>query len=278
MKMKNLLKRTVPITISIIFVFSVLVACAKKETRDLTSEINALASFVAESVAGDDEVTLSKIEDVDRIPELYMRKFDGLETFEAITEGSTVALIVSQSIDNRSVKKYDRYYTHAKSDSAFVKTEHFAYFYSGKVAYRDADGEFTVSAIDDYLKIYGVYPATHGIEGYIVNEKTVISVVRSDEKPNEFVVTLDGETAGLRNKIQMRKYGGLSDYPTFKSVTLTLELNEDLTPVSVKVFAEYTVPYGILGDVACTQNYTVTYKNVNGNVDIPDENVFDMIN
>ena len=271
-----------------------LVGCKVKEPDEkITSEIlavlsadNAVRSDIASAASEggdesaertDDTETLSSINDINEIPYAYLRRFAEIDGYVAVTNGATVALGIEQKIENRSIKKGDMYYTYAKSSSIFVKTEHTAYFYGDKAAYRDKKEEYKVADISDYLTEYGVYPATVGIEGYIINNETVLSVARSEEADNTFIISLDGEKAGLRNKLQMKKHGDLADYPVFKSVALTIALNEDLSPVSVRVAAEYSVSYGFLGYVNCKQDYTVVYSEINGAVEIPSDEIFDMI-
>lgn len=287
-------KRIFPILLALAVAVLSLVGCKVKEPDEkITSEIlavlsadNAVRSDIASAASEggdesaertDDTETLSSINDINEIPYAYLRRFAEIDGYVAVTDGATVALGIEQKIENRSIKKGDMYYTYAKSSSIFVNTEHTAYFYGDKVAYRDKKEEYKVADISDYLTEYGVYPATVGIEGYIINNETVLSVARSEEAENTFIISLDGEKAGLRNKLQMKKHGDLADYPVFKSVALTIALNEDISPVSIRVASEYSVSYGFFGKVDCKQDYTVVYSEINGAVEIPSDEIFDMI-
>ena len=226
----------------------------------------------------DEGVTLSSVTDINDIPFIFVERFARLSSFSAKTEGKTTAVIgisTDQKIENQAVKSGDRYYSHALS-AGLITSEHEAYFKGGKAFYRDgADGAFSTADIGDYLSVYGTYPGMgKSIEGYTIDADSVIGVARTEEE-NTFRITLSADRATQKNKVQMKKMGNLSDYPNFSSVELYLTIDEYFNPVKVRVLAKYTVPYTLIFTFYpdCTQDYTVTYSGVNGEVSFPaDEN------
>lgn len=247
---------------------------ASADNSAAASEVQSASEETSVSVEPEPQkMTVSDVEDIMQIPFLYVDNFVELTSFQAVTEGSTKALIVDQSINTLTIKRGEYAFTNSKSDSAIVKTEHTAYFHREKVLHKfvhnGQESDYEISEVNDYLAEYGVYPIGRAIEGFTITEETVLSVEKNGDVPYSFIIKLDGEKAGAANKIQMKKYGDFTSYPKFKSVTLVVTMTNDFMPVSVELTSVYDVNY--LFDIECTQQYTVTYSNVNGEVSFPEE-------
>ena len=239
--------------------------------EDTSADVSASEETSVSVEPEPQKITVSTVEDIRQIPILYVENFVKLDSFKSVTVGATNA-IIEQSIDTLTLKRGDYAFTNSKSSSLLVNTEHTAYFHLDKVLYKDKDDtEYKTAEINAYLEVYGVYPIGKAIEGFVISEETVLSVEKNPEKECSFIIKLDGEKAGGANKIQMKKYGSLEVYPTYKSAQLTVTMTEDFMPVTVELSTVYTVDYGFLGEIECKQDYTVTYSQVNGEVSFPEE-------
>ncbi len=245
--------------------------------EDTSADVSASEETSVSVEPEPQKITVSTVEDIRQIPILYVENFIKLDSFKSVTVGATNA-IIEQSIDTLTLKRGDYAFTNSKSSSLLVNTEHTAYFHLDKVLYKDKDDtEYETAEINAYLEVYGVYPIGKAIEGFVISEETVLSVEKNPEKECSFIIKLDGEKAGGANKIQMKKYGSLEVYPTYKSAQLIVTMTEDFMPVTVELSTVYTVDYGFLGEIECKQDYTVTYSQVNGEVSFPEEDNFNKI-
>lgn len=205
------------------------------------------------------------------IPTYYLDRLDQYRSFKAETKGSTVAKVLfietTQSIVATAIKEEYRYYAN-ESHSNIVNTVHFAYYHNGQAVYRDSsEGDYSQSSMDDYLNVYGVDPFERCIEGYIINEESVRSITKSSEDASTFLLSLDPEKATNNVRIQMRKFGGLDDYPSFSKIEISMNLCEDFTPHSLHVHAEYKAKKIMESD--CVQDYDVTFTSFDETIDVP---------
>ena len=82
-----------------------------------------------------------------------------------------------------------------------------------------------------------------------------------------FKVVFDNDKATNNVKIQMKKFGGLGDYPSFSLIEMDLTINGDFTLQKIDLRSKYKAKKVVTTD--CEQNYTVTYSNYNENIDVP---------
>lgn len=212
-------------------------------------------------------------------PEHYLRKLSSFSTFKAVTKGDTKAKVLfietTQSIDVTLIKS-DYSYMKNESHSSLVNTVHECYFHGDKTLYRDADsGDFTLSGLNDYLNIYGVYPFDNAIEGYNVFGDGLLSIERKQsEADHVFVIKVDPVKATTNVRIQMKKFGGLDDYPVFKDIEITLTVKDNYTPVSLHLESNYSAKK--MMDSDCHQSYDVIFSDFNEKIEVPGlENVKD---
>ncbi len=218
-------------------------------------------------------MTVADVENVNDIPVIYAQKYAALDSFEAVTEGATVAnmiISVTQTISARLIKKGDEGYLHNESHSSFVNIAHTAYFKGGSVRYKEKDDTtYTNASLSEYAGVYGVYPFAECIEGYTVGAGAVKNTeLLSFGKTYVYKIELDMEASTSAIKVQMKKSGSLSELPSFTSLVLTLEIKPDFTPVKVNVKAEYNAKMAIF-NAACKQDITITYSKVNESVELP---------
>ena len=274
------MKRLLALTLALAFtVFTAACAGGQNQSGDgVNCPISSSGNgFDGETDVFDDDAayssaTVSATQDINEIPVIYAYKFAKLPSFVAETNGSTVADVLfisyTQKIYAKIEKSGDVAHYNNKSNSALVNTDHDAYFYGQNAWYLSGE-EYVKTSLEDYLSVFGVNPVGRGIEGYLVTAQTVKSVElikKTEADDYVFLIELDGEAASSANKVQMKKFGSLSDYPEFLSLYLTLTVKEDFSPVSIRVKAEYYANF--LGKTKCMQDYTVTFTSVNEKVDI----------
>ena len=211
-----------------------------------------------------------KEDEYNKIPDYYFDKLEGYKTYKAITSGSTKSHVaffdIDQSIEVTLIKS-DYSYMINESHSSLVNTSHEVYYHDSKALYKDmGDADFSLSSLEDYLGIYGVNPFERAIEGYKIDGSTKIERIESNGD-YKFKFSFDPESSTNNVRIQMKKFGGLDDYPVFKDISLVLTIKNDFTPVSIELESHYDAKK-IMG-TECHQMYTVTFSNYNENIDIP---------
>ena len=72
-------------------------------------------------------------------------------------------------------------------------------------------------------------------------------------------------------KVDMKVNGGLSDYPTYKNIELTLVMKKDFTPISYVIDSVYDASRPVLGTSTVTQHGECIFSKVNQPVEIPNE-------
>lgn len=217
------------------------------------------------------EVDLEKsIEDVNDldIPYYIMEKMVKTD-YKKITKGSTLAKLIikyNQSIDGIIIKEGNRGYVKNISNSTLVNVYHEAYFIDNNVSYKTKEkNDLTTIALNDYVNSYGINPFINQIEGFIINNKSLIDCKKIKEENNQYIYNLkiDGNIGGDYNKIQMKAYGNLNDYPVFSSVEMEITINRDYSISTILYESQYKVSYPVLGTANCTQTYIVTYSELN---------------
>ena len=240
-------------------------------------EIIGSSAFENEQTSVDpdfDEV--AQLTDYSSVPYKFMERLAGIRSFVATTDGKT-ATILEQTIHSDLIKDGERGYLMTKSESALVKTGVTAYYKSGSARWMFKDEkQFTNGALTEYVALFGIYPLGGGIEGYAVNETTVLSVEKLESEQNyKFAISLDPETSTDAVKVQMKKFGSLDEYPKFSEVKITLTFDKHFTPITVELLSKYKAK--LLFTAECVQTYTVTYSSINAQVSIPASENFDLM-
>ena len=206
-----------------------------------------------------------------QIPSYVAWKLGTYTKYKSVTKGSTISsglIKVTQSIDTTSIKS-EYSYTKNESHSSLVNSIHEAYYHDSKAVYREKDsGDFSVSSLDDYLSMFGTYPFSNSLEGYSIKLDAIKSVTKSEEQDKHvFMVVFDEEKATNNVKIQMKKIGGLDDYPSFSLIEMTLVISSDFTLSSIFLHSKYKAKMVL--STNCEQSYNVTFTNYNEDVEIP---------
>ena len=204
----------------------------------------------------------------------YYQKLTTYKSYKAVTKGVTKSVVlgfinVDQSIDATVIKNKEYGYFTNASHSDFANTEHEAYYHNDKSVYKDyGENEYHTSSLENYLNKYGFYFYDHLIEGFIINEETITNIAINKEEDNYLVsLDLDIETSTNNVKIQMKEFGGLDNYPSFKNINLKLLLQDDYTPIYIALDASYDASKGV--GSSCHQTYQVDFSLYNENIEIP---------
>lgn len=197
----------------------------------------------------------------------YFKRLQAYASYKAVTEGKT-ASTVDQSIAVTVLKSGEYGYMKNQSDSFFVHTSHEAYYHGQQTYCRDKDAAFALMGLETYLNTYGTYPFENSVEGYDVLGEGLVSIEKAEvAQGHGFKITLDPKKATTNVRIQMKRFGGLDEYPSFSSIAITMSVQDDYTPIKVSVDAQYKAK--MLFEADCHQTYDVTYSNFDQNLEIP---------
>lgn len=215
---------------------------------------------------------------------LYMAlgKLSSLDSYRTENKGAAVSTIAGglfnyvQKNDCGMVKSGDEYYTFSNSYSKFVSVKHEAFGKGDNIAYRKNGGDILNASALAYKEVYGVLP-TKLLSGHVFNDETIKSAELTDSANGNyaFKIVLDKEKGNVLLYKQMKEFGNLNGYPVFTADTVVyLTVKEDYTPVKLSYESKYKVSVSLLGEIPCTENNEVTFYDINGSVNIPDEEAF----
>ena len=253
-----------------------MLGCKKEEPKQRESEA-PIDVIIPDTQEGEIEE-----KDYKKIPSYLYSKMTTYSSYQSVTKGQTLSDFlgskITQSIDATAIKGE---YSYMKNESkGMVNTVHEAYYKNQKAVYRDKNsGDFSKSSIEDYLNIYGTYPFDTSIEGYLINEDSIKSVEKISHENSTYIfkVIFDEEKSTNNVKIQMKKFGGLDEYPVFSLIEMTFTFSEDFTLKTIDLHSKYKAKKIFSTD--CEQTYTVTYSRYNEAIELPDlDSVKDLFN
>ena len=199
---------------------------------------------------------------IDEIPYVFLEKVSRLEVYEKETIGNTLAkklIDYNQEIHNVYTSTSNEKHLITRSTSSLISVYHEAYYKDNVISYKDKEkNDFSDISYEEYKAKYGFFPYDRLLEGFVLNEETIIDVKLKED--NKYKISIDGEKGGAYIKTQMKYFGGLSDFPTFSKVEITICFDNSFNPIEISLYAEYQVVKPILGKVNCVQEYVATYK------------------
>ena len=211
-----------------------------------------------------------------QFPTYYLSKLNTYQSYKSVTKGNTHAVVTiiveiptDQSIDVTAIKGKEYSYLKNESHSSFVNTVHTAYYKGQDVDYSQDGGDYQKNTLEEYLNTFGTYPLDNAIEGYKVTGDAIKSISKLESTTDyKFKLEMDPEKSTNNVRIQMRKFGGLDDYPVFENISMTITVKDDFTPVTIELDSNYTAKKGM--ESKCHQTYTVTFSDFNQDIEIPD--------
>ena len=213
---------------------------------------------------------------------------ENASSYEAHTEGTAVAkslgITVNQSINDKRVKSDGIIFTEAISYSSFKAVAEQRFFSPNQillrlgkaknattVTWKDSVKSFTTAEFDEE---YGSYP--NSISKYICTDDTIINSAYLGKDENGYYVfeyELETEIAPSNFSREVKHMSGSSVYPTFHFAKITLTIDDNWTPITVKTYDNYDVKTAGL-DANTTNNLVEYFDSFNkGNV-LPEKDFF----
>lgn len=189
---------------------------------------------------------LDKYSDYEIISKAMQKNYERdnhLITTEGVTDAKFGFISYTQKTTTSLYFMQDKFYNDISSTSSIVNHYHRLILTSNDVKYYDSDNDnITTTTLDEYKNIYGKVPSHTTFFNYNIDESTIISSKRNfTNKRFEITYNLEPEKAMGDIAKQMMMFGGLSEEPKFKSITLTIRVDEDLNILSFKNVEVYTI-------------------------------------
>ena len=201
----------------------------------------------------------------------------GLRSYESKTTGTVKAkvLFIDYNITYDSVtnKNGNTFYYNDNSVSTLLTLKNEFYMVDkDKILISRDLKKYNVYTLEDYHKI-SYSPDQYCIMGYVFNEQSIINTEVISDKEDVITIkyTLDNELSTNLVKQDLKNNGGLSDYPKYESINITLSMKRDFTPISYVIDAVYEASKPLIGAARTTQHGECTFSKINENAIIPNE-------
>ena len=219
-----------------------------------------------------------KKEDYKSIAYAYIYNIkEGLKSYESETKGTVKAkvLFINYDIKYESVtnKLGSKFYSKDNSTSALMNIKNEFYMMNKEKILVSKDlKKYNVYTAEDYHKV-SYTPDQYTIMGYVFNDQSITDAQVVSDKGDIISIkyTLDNELATHLVKVDLKSSGGLTSYPAFKNIEITLSMKRDFTPVSYSINALYNASKPIIGSADVRQQGETTFSKVNESIVIPNE-------
>ena len=266
---KNLFKSV----LLIVAPFMLLTSCNNKKEEPI---VNKDESTIIKNAKNTDEYL--KKQDYKSIAYAYIYNIkEGLKSYESETSGSVRAKVMFFNYDikyHTVTHKFNNvFYSKDDSKSTFMNIQNEFYMAGNdKIVVSKDLKKYNVYTVTDYMKT-SYTPKQYTIMGYVFNDQSIIKTeVVTDKGENVSIkYTLDNELATNWVKVDLKNNGGLSSYPTFKNIEITLEMKRDFTPVSYSIDATYDASKPVIGTGEVKQEGKCEFRKVNETITIPNE-------
>ena len=200
----------------------------------------------------------------------------GLKSYESETNGTVKAKVAffDYNIKFNSVifKNGNTFYSKDDSKSSLMNVQNEFYMVDNEKILVSRDlKKYSVYTLDDYHKTSYSFNQ-YLIMGYIFNDESIVnSELLSNDDTVEIKYTLDNDLATDWVKLDFKTNGGLSSYPNFKKIEITLKMKKDFTPISYSIHAVYNASKPVVGSTEVTQDGECLFSKVNEEITIPNE-------
>ena len=202
---------------------------------------------------------------------------EGAKTYKSHTTGSVKAKVLffdyDISFNSLTYKNGSTFYSKDHSVSSLMTVEGEYYMVDReKLLVGSGSDKYDVYTTEEYHKIsYTV--DQYMVMGYVFTDKSITNSELLEDKGDTVKIkyTLDNELGTHLVKKDFKNSGGLSEYPTFKKVNITLAMKRDFTPISYSIDSVYTASKAFLGSTEATQTSECLFSEVGGEVAIPNE-------
>lgn len=198
----------------------------------------------------------------------FVKEYQSFNTFVSKSKGATTAkkgiINYNQIIDGAFYKNNDESYEISNSSSTFVTVNHYSYETKDQVAFKTKkDGEVEVLSLQDYLKVYGIRSNSTDLNGYIVNDETILDILKEE---NNYYIFLDPTLSTKKVGIQMQEFGGLKSLPLFEELVITLIFDENKLFTKMVIDATYNINVAVLGQMLCNMHLEVEFDLINQDI------------
>ena len=250
-----------------------LIGCGGKKEEPITNKNESTIIKDATSTDG-----YLKKEDYKSIAYAYIYNIkEGLKSYESETKGTVKAkvLFINYDIKYESVthKFGNKFYSKDNSTSALMSIKNEFYMMDKEKILVSKDlKKYNVYTAEDYHKV-SYTPDQYTIMGYVFNDQSITDAQVVSDKGDVISIkyTLDNELATHLVKVDLKSSGGLTSYPAFKNIEITLSMKRDFTPVSYSINALYNASKPIIGSADVRQQGETTFSKVNESITIPNE-------
>lgn len=202
---------------------------------------------------------------------------EGAKTYKSHTTGSVKAKVLffdyDISFNSLTYKNGSTFYSKDHSVSSLMTVEGEYYMVDReKLLVGSGSDKYDVYTTEEYHKIsYTV--DQYMVMGYVFTDKSITNSELLEDKGDTVKIkyTLDNELGTHLVKKDFKNSGGLSEYPTFKKVNITLAMKRDFTPISYSIDSVYTASKAFLGSTEATQTSECLFSEVGSEVVIPNE-------
>lgn len=188
------------------------------------------------------------------------------------TSGNTETKVLFTYTQETNTKVYyfdNSVYNETSSTSTLVERHHKFYFKDNSIAYYDSKrcegNEIKKSSVDEYLDIFGRCHNKNEFFDLKIDDNSITNIYLNG---NIITIHLNDKSVE-KNKIQMKEFGGLNDYPIFNSIKLEIYFDNNYNVNKFISYQDYQISMFILGTVNCKQKLTslVSYNFDYPNVD-----------
>ena len=260
-------------SIIVITVMSTLLGCGEKNEEPITDKEE---STILTDTSSTDKY-LNK-QDYKSIAYAYIYNIkEGLKSYESETNGTVRAKVAffNYDIQYNSVtyKRGNVFYSKDHSASVLSNLDNEFYMVDKEKILVSRDlSNYDVYTVEDYKQI-SYAPTQYTISGYVFKDESILNaeVVNNKDDVVTIKYTLDNELATNIVKVDFKVNGGLSAYPSFKNIELTLSMHRDFTPISYAIDAVYDASRPFIGTTTVTQHGECLFSKVDGDITIPNE-------
>ena len=202
---------------------------------------------------------------------------ESIQSYESETNGNVKAKVafINYDIKYNSItyKSGNTFYSKDDSKSTLMTIKNEFYMVDKEKILVSKDlKKYNVYTMEDYHKI-SYTPNQYTVMGYVFTDESITKTELISDKDDNVSIkyTLDNELATHLVKVDLKNSGGLSSYPTFHNIEITLSMKRDFTPISYSIDSIYDASKAVIGTARTTQHGECLFRKVNEKITVPNE-------
>lgn len=198
--------------------------------------------------------------------------FSARSSYQTAMSGKTLAFVYEQKISSTVNYANGIWKSYYESTSTLVKLYHHVYVSGDNVVYSHANnknnGTLANQSLSWYRQNFGVAPCDYQLGGYVVDLTTITSASYNKDANGKvtFVISVDGNKS-KDMLVQMVKFGGLDNTPTFTELKFTIICENGRDISSYDTYAKYNLKRGM--SMKATMTLTTTVSDYDGTLTFP---------